>query len=137
MKKYIIDASVVLKSILKENDSVSKTFEKLLAQAGENKVQVISLRLMLSEIANGIRFGEKDLRLSQQYLRAILNLPIKYLNISRTQYTKILDLSYELGTTVYDTSYHVLAKSQNAIFLTCDEKYYSKAKILGDIELIK
>lgn len=37
----------------------------------------------------------------------------------------------------YDASYHALAISENATFLTCDKKYYEKTKKLGHIVLLK
>ena len=49
---------------------------------------------------------------------------------------KALEIAYELGTTVYDASYHVLAIARNAIYITADKKYFDKAKQLGNIELI-
>lgn len=136
MKYYLIDASVVLKSIFKESGSVAKRFEKVLEEASRMKAEVISSKFLIMEVTNGIRFSEKDRVVSEKYLEAFLELPIKYLTLSKEQYKKALEVSYELGTTVYDTSYHILSKAHNAIFLTCDEDYYLKAKNLGDIELV-
>lgn len=136
MKMYLIDASIVLKSILKEDNSVAKKIGVILEGAMEGSIEVISSKFLILEVANGIRFGEKDAISAKKYLEAFLKLPIKYLSCSREQYKKALEVSYNLGTTVYDTSYHILAKSRNAIFLTCDEDYFSKAKGLGGIELV-
>ncbi len=136
MKTYLIDASVVLKSILKEDDSVAKKIGVILQGATEGSVEVISSKFLILEVANGIRFGEKDAISAKKYLEVFLKLPIKYLSCSKEQHKKALEVSYDLGTTVYDTSYHILSKAHNAIFLTCDEDYYSKAKSLGDIELV-
>lgn len=137
MNTFLIDASLVLKSILNENPSVAIKFEELTKKALDGSVQIISNKLIVAEVANGIRYSERDSKLAQKYLDAFLALPIKFLTLSKVQYKKILTTSYELDATVYDTSYHVLAKAHNALFLTCDEKYYKKGKILGDIELVK
>jgi len=136
MKTYLIDASVVLKSILKEDNSIAKKIGVILEGVMKGSVEVISSNFLILEVANGIRFREKDAISAKKYLEAFLKLPIKYLFCSREQYKKALEVSYDIGTTVYDTSYHVLAKAQNAVFLTCDEDYFSKAKGLGDIELV-
>lgn len=37
----------------------------------------------------------------------------------------------------YDASYHALAISEEATFVTCDKKYYEKTKKLGHIILLK
>ncbi len=36
----------------------------------------------------------------------------------------------------YDASYHALAISEHATFVTCDKKYYEKTKKLGHIALL-
>ena len=136
MKWYLIDASVILKSILNEDTSVSKKFEELLENVVSGKIEIVSQKFLITEVANGIRFREKDKNLGLKYLEAFLQLPIKYLTLSKNQYKKVLQLSYEFGTTVYDTSYHILSKACSATFLTCDEEYYKKAKSLGDIEFV-
>jgi len=137
MTSYLIDASVVLKSILNEDTSVSKKFEELLKEVASGKTQILSQKFLITEVANGVRYGEKDKTAGLQYLKVFLELPIKYLTLSKNHYETILETSYDIETTVYDTSYHILAKAQGAIFLTCDDDYYKKAKSLGDIELIE
>ncbi|KKQ42682.1 MAG: hypothetical protein US60_C0014G0003 [Microgenomates group bacterium GW2011_GWC1_37_8] len=137
MKSYLIDASIVLKSILNEDASVSEKFQELLKKVVSGKTQISSQKFLITEVANGIRYGEKDKTAGTQYLKVFLELPIKYLTLSKNLHKIILEASYDIGTTVYDTSYHILAKAQGAIFLTCDENYYKKAKDIGDIELVK
>lgn len=137
MKYFVVDASLILKTILKEDESVARKLRSVLEKVKHKKVELISVKLLKSEVANGIRFGEKKSELGLRYFEAIWDLPIKYMTLSKIQMKNCLRLSYDLDTTVYDTSYHVLAKVHNAVFLTCDEKYYEKAKGLGDIELIR
>jgi len=137
MRVYLIDASFLLKAILNEDASVSRKLERLFKKVNSEKAEVISQKFLMVEVANGIRYGQRDITAGMQYFKSFLELPIKYLSVSKSQYKTILEMSYKLGTTVYDTSCHVLAKAHNATFLTCDEDYYEKAKILGDIELVK
>jgi len=137
MTKYIIDTSIILKAILKEDDSVAKVFLKLLNGTKTNRTQIFSQQLLITEVANGIRYTEGSCELGQKYFDIFLELPIKYLTITEAVHKKILEVSYTTGTTVYDTSYHILAKEYKAVFLTSDEDYYKKACVLGDIELVK
>ena len=60
MKTYLIDASVVLKSILKEDNSIAKKIGVILEGVMKGSVEVISSNFLILEVANGIRFGEKD-----------------------------------------------------------------------------
>ena len=73
---------------------------------------------------------------SDKIFSKFVTLPIKYHEFDQGQVRAILGLAYETGGTVYDACYHYLAKSLDAVLLTCDKKYYDKAKRLGAIELV-
>ncbi len=135
--KYVVDASFVVKSILKSDTTVENRLRDLLQQPKNKKIELISSKLLNIEIANALRFSIKDPKQSVSVFNDFMRLPLKTYILTKSQLKETISKSYELGTTVYDTSYHILAKAFNAKFLTCDEKYYIKAKILGDIELIK
>ncbi len=134
MKKYVIDASIVLKSLLSKDSNVAKKFEKLLTEVKEGQAEVISHSLINLEVANGLRFTLKDKELALEIFKTFQQLPHRVPNLTKAQHEKILDLSYHHGTTVYDTSYHILAKSHGATFLTSDKEYFKKANKLGSIE---
>jgi predicted nucleic acid-binding protein len=137
MKKYVVDASVILTEVLDSRKELSDSIKKYLISAEKGKIELYSSEFLKMEVANGIRFNEKDISKARKILRISLKLPIKFILLDPAIYEESLSISFKLGTTVYDTSYHILAKAQNATFLTCDEEYYKKAKSLGDIELIR
>ena len=135
-RKVVTDASVILSYILEENPGMIKRFEKLLNDVREEKVEILSHHLVSLEVANGLRFKlTKDGNLAREIFKTFLQLPFKLVPLTKVQQEKALSLSLEIGTTVYDTSYHILAKSHGATFLTADREYFKKAKILDDIEL--
>ena len=134
-KKCVVDASVILKFLLHENAEVANKFEGLLTKAQEEKIEILSHPLMILEVANGLRFTLKDQAQARETLKIVLRLPFKILPLTEIQQEKTLEMSFGLGTTVYDTSYHILAKSHGAVFITCDREYFKKAKQLKDIEL--
>jgi predicted nucleic acid-binding protein len=135
MKIYVLDASVVLSFLLEENSSLEKNFVKFLNQAKGGEVKLISSYLLPLELGNGLRFSLKDEDLAKRVLENFLKLPIEYFVFSEVHYEKILALSYQLGTSFYDTSYHFLAKILKGIFITTDKEYFEKAKNIGDIKL--
>ena len=136
MKSFVVDASVVLKTILNESDVVVNKFSKILEDARDKKVSLSSSKLLDLEVGNGLRFALKDKNEAVNAFRIFCHLPIKTLVLTDVQKENAISTSIDLGTTVYDTSYHILAKAKNAVFLTCDEEYFKKAKELGDIEFI-
>lgn len=136
MKKYLVDASVVLKSLLKENASVQQQFAKISTQVVIKSAELISVNFLDLEVLNGFRYSLKTEKECEEFFNEFVKLPIKKIALSKTQYIKTINIAYQNNTTVYDTSYHILAKARGATFLTCDEKYYKKAKELGNIELL-
>lgn len=136
MKTYILDASVILTFLLGENSAVKEKFPKILRQAQKGKVKLCSSYLLPLEIGNGLRYTLKDSFLSGEVLKKFIKLPIDFFVFSPLHYKKILQLSYLLETSFYDTSYHFLAKRLRGVFLTCDAQYYKKAKKLKNIEFL-
>ena len=136
MNTYILDASVVVRYLLSSSEEVAKRLPLLLRGVKDSKFKLYSSFLLSLEVCNSLRFSLADKQKLETVLSKLFKLPIKYLKLTNAQLSEAASLSYDLGTTVYDTSYHILAKAHNAIFLTCDEDYYKKAKNLGDIEFI-
>jgi len=136
MKSYVIDASVVATSLLRSKATVAVIFQGLLEKAERGDIALLSSKLLLIEVANALRFGVKEKDKSLVIYKDFLDLPIQTLNLSKSLLELSLKISYELGASVYDTSYHVLAKAHRATFLTCDDSYVRKAKQMGSIEHI-
>lgn len=136
MKRYVIDASIVLAALLESRKSVLGKIKRFLSLIESGKIEAFSTPFLKTEVANGLRFNEENPTKAVKLFDGFLTLPIEYQKISAPLYEESIFLSYKLGTTVYDTLYHVLALDQNATFLTCDEDYYKKAKSLGEIELV-
>ena len=138
MKKlrYVVDASVVVKALLKESEKVTKKFEKILALAESGGVLLLSHSLLPLEVANALRFSQNPEEVIRDLYKVYLTLPIESVELTGALKEEILAESYRFKTTVYDTSYHILAKAYGAVFLTSDREYFKKAKALGDIELV-
>ena len=136
MKTYVLDASVLLTGLLNERENVANKLQGLLRHVEKKQVQIYSSSLLPLEVANGLRYTIRDNNLGQETFEKFGELPINYFYFKTEHIQKALDLSYELKTSVYDTSYHVLAKLISGTLLTCDREYYLKAKDFGSIELL-
>lgn len=137
MKKYVLDASSVLRYLLEEEiNLITKRIEKVLKDTQKGKAKLFSSHLLPLEVGNGLRFTLKDEKLAEAAFDIFLKLPVDLLPFSKALLQKILSQSYLLKTTFYDTSYHLLAKTRGATFVTSDREYYKKAKELGDIEFL-
>lgn len=136
MKSYIIDASVILTFLMGTNHSLEKKFTKLLKKVKAGKAKLYSSYLLPLEVGNGLRYSLPDEKLANEVFQKFSSLPIQLSFFSSPQLTKILQLSYRLKSSFYDTSYHFLAKVSKGIFLTADSEYFKKAKSFGQIELL-
>ena len=136
MIKYVIDASVVLKALLEKDSSTSAHFHKVLLQVEEKKALIFVPHLLSVEVANGLRFSVREKEKAAQKLLAFSELPLLFFEIDTQHALQILALSYDLGTTVYDTTYHQIALLVGGTFLTADKKYVERAKNLGSIQVI-
>lgn len=135
MKKYIIDASVILNFLLGQSASIEKKFLETFERVKNKKAKLYSTHLLPLEIGNGLRYSLRDETLADEALRKFFALPIEYFELKTIHFSKILPLSYQFKTSFYDTSYHFLAKLLSGVFITCDASYYRKARKLGNIEL--
>ncbi|PIQ69970.1 hypothetical protein COS55_02950 [Candidatus Shapirobacteria bacterium CG03_land_8_20_14_0_80_40_19] len=137
MKNYIVDASFVVKALLSEKSSVVEQFEKILKEQENKKAKVCSYSLLPIEVANALRFSLKDKEAVEEAFEKFSLLDIECLTLNISQIKSALQWSHELGTTVYDTAYHSLAKLLDGDFYTCDREYFQKAGKEGNIVLIK
>lgn len=136
MKHVVIDASVVVRYLIKEDEVLADIFSEILRQSKKKTDALSSSPLLSLEVGNALRFSIKDVQLSEEAMRRFFRLPITITPLTDAQVQKAITLSYKCGTTVYDASYHVLALAHNATYLTADRQYYEKAKQIGKIRLV-
>ena len=136
MKKYVLDASVVVGFLLKENQAFDQLFKEIKMERKSGKAMVSSSPLLVSEVANALRYKIISGVEAKDLYESFLKLGIENYLLNSLDWCDILTQSYELGTAVYDTSYHKVAKLLGATLFTGDKVYYQKAKDLGSIELI-
>jgi len=136
MKKYVLDASVILNFLLGEKVTIGREVAVLLRKAKSKKVKLCSSYLLPLEVGNGLRYSLADGKLADEALEKFLNLPIEFYNFSAIHHARILRLSYESKTSFYDASYHFLAMFLKGTFFTTDAKYFRKTKELGNIKLV-
>lgn len=135
MPIYVFDASVILNYLLDENKDVGKEIKNIFRQEKSGKTQIYSVNLLPFEVGNVLKN-----KLSQDNNKKIFGLfkkqHIIYKSLALDQMEEIISLSCQFDTTVYDTSYHYLAKILGGTFITCDRNYFNKAKTWGNIKLI-
>ena len=136
MTCYILDASIVVGFILGKEGIKSTTISKLLKDSRIGKVKLYSTVFLPFEVGNALRYSLPNAEIATETLKIFSNLPIELFDLTPSHYEEIMEMSYQTGTTFYDSAYHFLAKLINGIFLTADSQYFERAKELGSIQLI-
>ena len=132
MHYLIIDASVLITTIIKNNPKLDKKLYTLIKKPSQ---VLISSPLFLFETANGCKFSFKDPLQAQKTNDRIRNYPIKIVELSKNDFDQAIELAHQNKTSVYDSSYHQLALRLEGTFITCDQEYFEKSAHLSHIEL--
>jgi predicted nucleic acid-binding protein len=134
--KYIPDASVLIKWFVHEEED-AKQAAALEKDAKSSTVTLIIPALTSWELCNYLGRKFDALKASSLFgLFKNYKLPERFLTLKETSLAFHLMQKHH-SVSFYEASYHALAISENATFLTCDKKYYEKTKRLGHIKLLK
>lgn len=135
MEIIVLDASVILGFLLGESSSVVKGVKTVFQKAKFGKTKIYGSLLLPLEVSNALKNKLIPEETAKTYAR-FKKLAVIYQSFTHEDLEEIIKSSYQFGTTVYDTSYHYLAKMLDGTFITCDRNYFSKAKSWGNIKLI-
>lgn len=140
MNKYCVDASVVIKWLVEEEESLEA--EELLKKWLSENSQFIAPSLLDYEVGTTLlQKLRRQFITSSEYHTAIENY--YKLNFLLYHVTQMVQKNAPIAEilevpTVYDVSYLVLAQQQNCIFVTADQKFYRKASpFYSDVRYFK
>ncbi len=129
----VLDASVILKCFLKEQDS-PKALKFLEAHTSGDE-QIAVPELLYYEVANALvtktALSEKDITAA---LRNLLELDLVSYSLGVEEYIRAAQLAMRVHITMYDASYPVLAERLGVNFITADKRLVSNLK---DLEFVK
>ncbi len=132
----IIDASVILKWILLEQEE-NKTKALLLRKDFlENKVSLGIPSIALYEIMNVLAI--KMPNIATNFLSQLMALQMTEFRLTLDITAIALNIIKKFGKiSFYDAVYHAIAIKNNGIFITSDKQYYQKTRSMKYIELLK
>ena len=131
----VLDASIVLKWFLKEQDSNKAINLKRKIRDGE--LIAIAPDLILYELANALRYkkGYKP-ELVSEAINAIIDLDMEIIVPTESLIKESAIISFEKDISIYDAIYVALAKETGYNFITADKKPYRNIKELKFTELL-
>lgn len=136
--KIILDASVILKIVISEEDSF--LVEPIIRKHIKKETSIIVPRFWQYEIANVLRFSAAkfSFKKAQEKIKILRLLEFLEIHPDEKTINKTLQMTFKKEKIAfYDTLYHALALEQNALLITADKKYYNQAKSFGNIYLLK
>jgi predicted nucleic acid-binding protein len=129
VKKYVVDASVILKWVLgdeKEEDQSSAM--KLLYAWGEGRCELAAPSLWIYETGNilALLLNED----AQEKMELLMGLGIQNADCLPTMSNMIFSWMREKKVTFYDAAYLAAAHNLNAVLVTADQSF---ARKMGDV----
>ena len=135
MEIFVPDASVILKwTIGRESEPDQEEAITILDAWVAGKIEIALPKLWAFEVGNFLGRIAPDSALEK--MEILLDFRFKTRELDREICKLVLELMKNLSVSFYDASYHALAQKMGGVFITADNKYYDKAKSLGNIELL-
>lgn len=135
---FVVDASVVVKWVLKEE----YTDDALLIRDRyiDGKIKLYAPPLIRYEVANAIwKAVRKKILDKLDAVKALENLIVllpRIIKLKRENFLNALNLAIKYAITVYDAVYIVLRDIVGGVFITADRKLFDKVKKLKNIIFI-
>ena len=130
MKKYVVDASVILKWVLgDEQEADQSSAMKLLNAWGEGRCELAAPSLWIYETGNILgRLLNED---AQEKMELLMGLGIQNAECTPAMSTMIFSWMREKKVTFYDAAYLAAAHNLNAVLVTADQSF---ARKMGDVQ---
>ena len=130
MKRIVIDASVVLKWFLADED-FSKIALDLLDKYVSSKLEIVAPSLLEYEVLNGLQIARKRGRIehvkASMAVEGFLGLEIEKRDIA-SFYPRIMHFSDTYDLTMYDASYLGVADVEGIELVTADRNLSNRVK---------
>lgn len=137
MRRVVLDASVVLKWYLVDEENGRKALD-LLFQYVSNELEILAPSLLEYEVVNGLFVAQKRGRIKDEKLltaiEGFIDLEIKLINLS-TFHSKLMRFFKVYHRSVYDASYLAIADTEGVMMITSDAGLYNTVK--KDLKWVK
>jgi predicted nucleic acid-binding protein len=136
MKRYILDASLLIEAISVARSPASKRMAQLLSEIERCEVEAWAPDFLIQELANFClqkNYGKDE---AIAFLEGVEGLPLNWVHFRLQDVLRTYLLAQEMQVAAYDAAYHLLALENEAALLTCDRRYFTKAEKKGSIELV-
>ena len=132
-KRYVVDASVVLKWFSQAGESELEKALKLRGDHRDKSIEVYSPELLVYEVANVLRFKDAiSEELISQAISSIYDMDIVIPANPRIM-AEAVRMARRHAITVYDSCYLSFSREINGRLITADKKLYLKIQNLSGV----
>lgn len=129
MTAYVVDSSVITKWLNSVDELNLEEADKLLSDALEGKIELITPELAKYEVGNVLLLKKKlSAKEFEIPLRILFTSPIKFIPQSELLAREAFNIAQQSGVTYYDASFMSLAKLYNATLITENPKHQGRSK---------
>jgi len=121
----VLDASVILKWFVDEEDSVQAL--RIRDEFYNGNREIIVPDLLLFEVSNALRYNPSfTVEEIKEAMRTIFDVGVEIITPTYSLLASAIELAKKLDVTCYDAVYLALAADLDFDFITADEKFYRK-----------
>lgn len=128
MQKLVIDSSVIVKWLNRQDEERLAQADKIMRDAQAKEAILLAPELAKYEVGNALllrkRLSAADARITMDVL---LNLPIQFVTQSPELSHQTYAIARETNTTYYDATFMALAQQEDAVLVTDNIKHQGKA----------
>jgi predicted nucleic acid-binding protein len=124
MKRVVLDASVVLKWFLPDEEE-SRTALEFLEKHLAGEIQLVAPSLLEYEVLNGLLYAGKKGRIKEDIVRkaaeGLAGLGIEL----RPPSARVLKFAGAFGISIYDAAYLAVAEAEGCPLITADNRFFA------------
>lgn len=128
MRKFVIDSSILVKFVSKENEENLDKAETILQDLKNGRIQLLTSSLALFEISNALWKKKINPRTAVKGLKIFFKLPIKIIETDFSTASAAYKISHKYKITFYDSIFIALAFRKNCPLITANPKHQGKFK---------
>lgn len=135
---FVVDSSVIVKWLNTQDEESVENADKILQDATDGKIKLISPELAKYEIGNVLLLKKKlPVAKIEFVMHALHNFPLAFISETEKLASSTYLIASDLGITYYDGSFLSLARHFKAVLVTENVKHLGKSHEVKVIPLSK
>ena len=128
-QKKVLDASVIIKAFIKEDNS--EIAAKLIKSHVEDEIKIIIPELAFLEVINSFRFKNKDESALKKIEKDLIEFQFEIVDLNEDLLNKTIEISIANNLTIYDSVYIAIAQFHGCPLITADSALFKIPNVIS------